>query len=216
MCVCRQYFSRTNSRKTTVSHVRNWTQILTRTTLVRSHWHWSKSLSSVLYSFRSSRRDLFVSSVCFLLLVPLSSECSGSTVPSERETARGPDPCTVPGPWTNRRPQQQSGKCSQARALRGSCRGREGCPASSRRPSSFNSGSYCGPSPGTPPSQSTGCCPPARAAGRGGSGSHQTSLGHHPATELGLSGDKYPAVQPHHQLCQLTAQPQRSGPVTTD
>lgn len=33
-CAFRQFSSRTSSRKTTVSHVRSWTQMLTRTTLV--------------------------------------------------------------------------------------------------------------------------------------------------------------------------------------
>lgn len=166
--------------------------------------------------------ELFVNFICACphvspLPTPLSSECSGSVVPSERETACSPAPCTVPGRWTQRRPQQQqSGKCvsSQTRALWRGCRGGKKCLASTCCPFSHNSGLHHSHSTYSPPSYSTEHCPPACVARSGGSCSNQTSLGYYPATEFGLSGDKYPALQPHRQLCQLTAQPQRSQPVT--
>ena len=152
---------------------------------------------------------------------PLSSECSGSVVPGERATAGSPGRCPpgpAPGPWTQRRPQHQSGKCpsasAQTRALRGGCRGRESPPPSACCPFSYNSCPR--PGPGTPssPRQSTEPCDPSVVAGGRGSGSNQTTLGHQPATEFGLPGNKHPAVQPHRQLCQLAAQPQGAQPVS--
>lgn len=96
----------------------------------------------------------------FFSCAPLSSECTGSVVPSEGETARSPVHCTVPGPGTQRRPQQQqqSGKCvgssAQAGALRGGCSRGASSPASTCYPFSCPSSPHpcSGPSstPGGP------------------------------------------------------------------
>lgn len=47
-CARRQFYSRTNNRKTTASHVRSWTQMLTKTTLVTTLVLPSHSQTSVL------------------------------------------------------------------------------------------------------------------------------------------------------------------------
>lgn len=98
-CVSRPFFSRTDSIKTTVCHVRSWTLILTRIILVYTLY-----LFFYLLSFIAALLALSLLYISFLLVpkspfLPfLSSECAGGVVPSEGETARSPVPCTVPGP----------------------------------------------------------------------------------------------------------------------
>lgn len=114
-----------------------------------------------------------------------------------------------------RRQQQQSGQRvrPKARALRGGRCRREECPASTCRPAPCHPSLHRHPAALPAFGQSAEPRRAARAAGSGGSHCQQTPLGYDAAAERRFAGGQHPAVQPHHQLCQLTAQPQGPQPV---
>lgn len=156
-------------------------------------------------------------------MIFLSHTCSferpGCLVPGERAAARQPASNAAAGCRTGRRSQQQqqqqSGQRvrSPARALRGGCRWREERLGPACRPSPSHPGPH--PSPAARPAlgQSAESCRAARAAGSGGRHCQQTALGYDAAAERRIARGQYPAVWPHHQLCQLAAQPQGPQPV---
>lgn len=189
----------------------------------RQSWYTHRTFNGLHHC--SSQFVLVVNFMCSCSCVPISfsfsSKCTGSIVPGERKATGLPAHCAVPCLWTKRRPQQQQQQqckwvspSAQTRALRGcSCR-RESPAASTHCPYSSRSSLHHNHYTRSSPSLSTEHCPPTCVRRSWGSCSNQTPLGHHPATELSLPGGEYPALQPHHQLCQFTAQPQGAQPVT--
>jgi len=146
-----------------------------------------------------------------------SIERPGSSVSGEGEAARLP----ATAARAHRRPRRYPGqrvRCpTQTGALRRGRHRAQRCLASSSCPASFRrwrlrrghdprAPACAGPGP-------AGWRPAARAARGGGSHPPQTALGHLPAADVGLPGGQHPAVQPHHQLCQVSTEPPRAQPV---